>query len=244
MSAGERVQVKICGLTNLDDARHAWRCGADLLGFVLVPSSPRYVAATEVRHIGDVLRGEGCALPLVIVTTERDATAVTSHLAESGADMVQLHGGATPELVAAVSAPAIVAHGVLGRIDWGMLQGLPAWAHLLDTHDPVALGGTGRAWDWSLLRQASAESGASESSLRLFVAGGLRPDTVAEAVRQIRPWGVDVSSGVEAAPGRKSHEKVAAFVAAVRDAESVEERGLITTQSLYSWARRYHDDHQ
>ncbi|MBC7237564.1 MAG: phosphoribosylanthranilate isomerase, partial [Chloroflexi bacterium] len=98
-------------------------------------------------------------------------------------------------------------------IDWRAIRAYPAWAHLFDTYDPQALGGTGHTWDWTLAQGA-------EMSLRLIVAGGLTPENVSLVVHTLRPWGVDVSSGVEATPGRKDPDKVARFVAAVREAEA------------------------
>jgi phosphoribosylanthranilate isomerase len=118
MTAGYRVRVKICGLTNLHDAAHAWGCGADLLGFILVPTSPRYVTPRQVAEIGAALRAQGtvrgvkCPL-LVAVVAEGEREAIQRLVAESGADVVQLHGvQATAELLAALHMPAIAVHSV------------------------------------------------------------------------------------------------------------------------------------
>jgi phosphoribosylanthranilate isomerase len=206
------TRVKICGLTTLEDARHAWRAGADLLGFVLVPSSPRYVPPEALERITRALGEEGCSALRVGVFAGEGPEEV-SRLAEACAlDLVQLHGGACAPFLARLNRPAIVARRVAGRPPWeGSFPG--AWAHLLDTYVPHRLGGTGRTWRWDLLAGAPAAA----SALRLIVAGGLTPENVRDAVRVARPWGVDVSTGVEAAPGRKDPVKVARFVAHVRE---------------------------
>ena len=239
------VQVKICGLTNFDDAAHAWACGADLLGFILVPASPRYVTPGQVAEIAAALRAQGtvrgvkCPL-LVGVVVEGERESIRRLVAESGVDVVQLHGvQATAELLAALHTPAIAVHPVqvpgtlevpgtsdagTSAVDWAAMRALPAWAHLLDTHDPKLLGGTGRAWDWSLAAAGGAFTRNDDRPERWLVAGGLTPDTVGEAVRLLRPWGVDVSSGVEAAPGRKDHDAVARFIARARGASILENK--------------------
>ena len=199
------IAVKVCGLTTLADARHAWRAGADLLGFVMVPASPRYVDAARVASLVRSLRAEGCSALMVGVMAvgmgdARDA-AVRCEL-----DLVQLHGACTPSDLQAIGRPALVAQRVRGPIDWDALAALGAWGHVLDGYDPVRLGGTGASWDWRLAADRPAAVG------RVIVAGGLTPDNVTEAVRAARPWGVDVSSGVETTPGRKDPARVARFI--------------------------------
>jgi phosphoribosylanthranilate isomerase len=247
MTAAYRVRVKICGLTNLDDAAHAWDCGADLLGFILVPASPRYVTPGQVAEIAAALRAQALARgvacpPLVGVMAEGEPEAIQRLVAESGVDVAQLHGvQATAELLAALHVPAIVVHQAPGTrvvpdaeapgtsdagasaVDWAAMRAIPAWAHLLDTHDPKLLGGTGRAWDWSLAAAGDTPTQTDDDRPeRWLVAGGLTPDTVGEAVRLLRPWGVDVASGVEAAPGRKDHDAVARFITRARGASILE----------------------
>ncbi|MFH1084469.1 MAG: phosphoribosylanthranilate isomerase, partial [Chloroflexota bacterium] len=108
---------------------------------------------------------------------------------------------------------------VAGAVPWETLRAYPAWAYLLDAYQPGSLGGTGQRWDWALAAQGRP------AAARLIVAGGLTPDNVADALRAARPWGVDVSSGVEASPGRKHPVRVADFIAAVRAAERAAPRG-------------------
>jgi phosphoribosylanthranilate isomerase len=202
--------VKICGLTNLEDAQWAWRCGADMLGFILVESSPRYIAPPSIAAITQQLSEAGCAARYVGVTANSDPQAIGQTARACGLHIVQWHAQPSPGDLEKVGLPVILAHAVRERIDWEVLERYQAWAYLLDTYDPNRLGGVGRAWRWELL--------ASERQpQRVIVAGGLDPANVAAPIRQARPWGVDVSSGVEAWPGRKDPAKVAQFIQAVRE---------------------------
>jgi phosphoribosylanthranilate isomerase len=208
--------VKICGLTNFDDARHAWRAGADLLGFVLVPGTPRYVAPASAAELVRALRDEGCDALMVGLFAHASPAAVRAIVAECGFDLAQLHGDPPPAEVAALGVPALLAHRVreaVGSgsaegfaIDWASLAAYRAWGYVLDGYDPVRLGGTGQTWDWSLA------AGRPEGFGHTLIAGGLTPDNVADAIRLARPWGVDVSSGVESAPGHKDPERVERFI--------------------------------
>jgi len=200
------VTVKICGLTNPGDARAAVEAGADYLGFVFHPASPRYVGLTAGSWIRLV---EGS--PTVGVFRDQDPDLVGQVREEAGLDLVQLHGRETPELCAELGGRGrvIKAIPVNETVDWGLVTAFGQAAHVLfDTASPGG-GGTGRAFDWRLL--AGAPSG-----VVFWVAGGLTPDNVALAVRTAQPAGVDVASGVEAAVGRKDAGKMRAFVAAVR----------------------------
>ena len=223
--------VKICGLTNLEDARHAWRAGADLLGFVLVPGTPRYIAPEDAAALVRALRAEGCDASMVGVLAyeppgggahrrarptapcdsrfapEASPPATVAAVARAcGFGLLQLHGDPSPDDVAALGVPALIAMRVRGAIDWDALGACRAWGYVLDGFDPHRLGGTGKGWDWTLAADRPEALG------RVIVAGGLTPDNVAEAIRLARPWGVDVSSGVEAAPGRKDPARVKRFI--------------------------------
>ena len=200
------VTVKICGLTNPGDARAAAEAGADYLGFVFDPASPRHVGATAASWIRPVERP-----PTVGVFRNQDPDLVRRVREEADLDFIQLHGNETPELCAELGGRArvIKAIQVTGSVDWGVVAALGQVAQVLfDTGSPGG-GGTGRAFDWTLL--AGAPSG-----IGFWVAGGLTPDNVALAVRTARPAGVDVASGVEAALGHKDAAKMRAFIAAVR----------------------------
>lgn len=219
--------IKICGNTNLDDAQLAAELGADAVGFVFAPS-PRQVTAADVAHITPHLP-EG--LECVGVFPALAAQQIAGIAQECGLTAVQLHGGVNLELlrqldeifngqvkliqtvhwqVDADTANATVVAEQLRQID---ADGLAARV-LIDTKVGSDLGGTGVSFDWDAARATLAEAGAR---LKLIVAGGLRADNVADAIRRLNPWGVDVASGVEQSPGRKSPEKLAAFLRAARD---------------------------
>jgi phosphoribosylanthranilate isomerase len=204
-----RLFVKICGITSVEDGRQAVEAGADALGFVFWPPSPRYVTPERAAAITAALP------PLVVrvgvfVDASRDELARTADAA--GLDLLQLHGQESPECFAALPRRALKAL----RVGEGFRsQEAEAFARsaagvLLDTHRPEAPGGTGRAFDWTKVR------GLRERVPFLLLAGGLTPDNVADAIDAVDPHGVDVSSGVEAEPGRKDVEKLRAFVEAAR----------------------------
>ncbi|KPL05663.1 hypothetical protein AMJ85_11315 [candidate division BRC1 bacterium SM23_51] len=203
------VRVKICGLTNLEDARHAARCGADMLGFVFA-ESPRQVAADQVREIVETLRREGLDRPIGVgVFVNTPAGELVGTCVEAGLTMAQLHGDETPNHCRAVSRAGM---SVIKSFRVRSPESLVAMVRYdavdlfhCDTYDPQRAGGTGRAFDHSLVVGLS-------SRFRLILAGGLTPENVAEAVAAVRPWGVDVSSGVESSPGQKDPAKVEAFV--------------------------------
>jgi len=209
------VRVKICGITNLDDARHAVRCGADMVGFVFA-ASPRRVTPEQVRAIVAGLRDEGLSLPaLVGVFVNAPAGEVIGICTECELSAAQLHGDEAPDQCRVVSRAGISViksfriHDRTGCD--AMVRYDAADFFLCDTYDPTQAGGTGRPFDHSLVADAS-------KFYRLILAGGLTPETVAEAVRVVHPWGVDVSSGVEASAGRKDPAKVEAFI---RNAKSL-----------------------
>jgi len=200
------TMVKICGLTNLEDARWAWQRGADLLGFVFVRSSPRYVTPDNAAAITRALTAAGCEAKFVGVFANEPVWAVHRIASQCGLHVIQLHGGERPDYARSLGRPVIMACHVSESVPWDELFKYDAWAYLLDSYDPKQLGGTGHTWRWDLLREGP------ERPLRLIIAGGLTPDNVELVVRQISPWGVDVSSGVEAAPGRKDPDKVGRFI--------------------------------
>jgi len=205
--------VKICGLTNLEDARWAWLCGADLLGFVFVPSSPRYIAPAQARRIIADLRAEGCTAGCVGVFVNEPLASCRRIIWGCRLDFAQLHGDESPAYAADLGTPAIIARRVQEHIPWDELACYQAWAYLLDSYHPHQLGGTGHTWPWDLMQDRLRRMG------RWILAGGLSPDNVAQAIRQANPWGVDVSSGVEARPGRKDSAKVQSFIQRVREEE-------------------------
>ena len=206
--------VKMCGLTSLEDARWAWHCGADLLGFIFVPATPRYVDVTTVARITYALTREGCTCRFVGVFAGAPHDVVRHAAIACGLHLIQLHGDESADYVQALGLPVILARRVGAPTPWDDAAAGDAWAVLLDSFDPTRLGGTGRRWQWESLSEVT------ERPRRLIVAGGLTPENVASAILLARPWGVDVSSGVEASPGRKDPAKVKRFMEAVRAAEA------------------------
>ena len=201
-----RTRIKICGLTNAEDARMALAAGADYLGLVFAPS-PRQVTLEQARRVRDALP-PGAAL--VGVFADEPPDTVTPIQRGAGLSVIQVAGW----LERNAELPCEVWHVMRGAglPDPAALPMVPLHTYLLDAHDPARPGGTGRAADWGWATRAV------EAGLRLVVAGGLTPDNVAQVVREVRPYGVDVSSGVESQPGVKSAARIIEFVKAARAA--------------------------
>ena len=208
-----RTRVKICGITDPDHGLAAAGEGADAIGLVFWPDSPRAVTPERARAIGEALP------PFVVrvgvfVDASRDEMARVADAA--GLDMLQLHGDEPPEALAGLPRRALKAVRIgdgFAPEDALRYEGLAAGL-LLDAPAPGRPGGTGRPFDWSLAR------GVRERTRFLLLAGGLTPESVAAAIHAVRPHGVDVSSGVESAPGRKDPKRVKAFLDAVRTTET------------------------
>jgi phosphoribosylanthranilate isomerase len=210
------MRVKICGITNLEDALVALDAGADLLGFILYPKSPRYVTPADIARILTAIRTGGFAddsARFVGVFVNESLASVEAILAATDLDYAQLHGNETPALVEAMEGrgykalrPATSEEAAMEAATYAGLgpEDGPSW--LIDAYDPAAYGGTGQRADWpTAARLARRHPG-------LLLAGGLTPENVTAAINAVRPWGVDVASGVERAPGRKDHELVRKFV--------------------------------
>ena len=210
-----RPRVKICGITSERDALLACELGAAAIGLVLWPSSPRYVEAAVARAI--VRRLPPLVVP-VGVFVNQPLTEIRELIDTVGLGAVQLHGDEPLEVAAAIPRPVIRAVSSdredAGRVMEALPDGIVA---LPDVHDPVRRGGTGRTVDW---RRAAALS----RHRRVILSGGLTPDNVAAAIATVRPWAVDVSSGVESRPGAKDPDRLAAFFSAVRHAADTIER--------------------
>jgi len=198
--------VKICGLTSLEDARHAWKCGADLMGFIFVPASRRHIEPAAAGEIIAALKREGCPVQCVGVIAGETLDTANRIIDISGVDLVQLHGGESAQYARSLARPAIIVRRITDAVPWDELREYDAWAYLLDTYEKGALGGTGQTWRWEALEQAPS------GFERVIVAGGLTPENIACAVESLRPWGVDVASGVERAPGEKDAASVARFI--------------------------------
>lgn len=204
MSAG--LLVKICGITRPEDAAAAAQLGAGALGFVFWPESPRFIDPSRARAIVATLP------PFVTpvgVFVNQAAAEVNEIAAVVGLGVVQLHGEETIQYAAGIHRP-IVKSFPLGDAPAGDVDAWPAHVMLLvDALDPQRRGGTGRTADWAKAARVAARR-------PTLLAGGLRPENVAEAVARVRPAGIDVSSGIETAPGIKDHARLAALFAAVR----------------------------
>jgi phosphoribosylanthranilate isomerase len=203
------VAVKICGITSPEDGRMAAEAGADAVGIVFWPGSPRRVDLATASRIAAALP------PFVLrvgVFVDADRDELVRAADEAGLDLLQLHGSEPPDAVEGLPRRALKAL----RVGDGFVlaealryEGRAAGL-VLDTKDAAAPGGTGRSFDWTLAQ------GVRDRVKFLMLAGGLHSGNVAEAIRTVRPDAVDVSSGVESAPGRKDPAKVRAFVAAAR----------------------------
>jgi phosphoribosylanthranilate isomerase len=200
--------VKICGVTRLDDALAAVRLGADALGFNFWPRSKRYVPPAEARAIVRRLPPLVTAVG-VFVDPTRDE--VLRAVETAGVVMAQLHGDETPEFCASLPLPVLKAIRVVDARSVASLASYEVRGFLLDTPS-AGYGGSGQIFDWSLVADVARE-------LRVVLAGGLGPDNVAAAVRTVRPWAVDVASGVESAPGVKDEEKMRRFLEAAHGVE-------------------------
>jgi phosphoribosylanthranilate isomerase len=203
-------RVKICGITRPEDAELAASLGAWAIGFILWPGSKR---AADPAVAAGVARAMRRRLELVGVFVNPTLDEVVQAAEAIGFTYVQLHGDEGPAFCTAVAertgVRVIKALGIGSGADIRAAQRYHTDLHLLDAAAGAAYGGTGRTWDWDLLAQR-------RSNTPLLLSGGLTPENVAEAIAAVRPWGVDVSSGVESAPGIKDPAKVEAFFAAVQ----------------------------
>ena len=203
------TKLKICGITNLADARFCAAAGADYLGFVQYEGSPRHVAPGDAAEIIAWMYGPKAVGVYVNAPVEE----VNRTAEAAGFDLVQLHGVEPPEVCAAVERPVVKALHVAPGTTVDDLRRLMdryaphVEAFLLDTKHGDAWGGTGERFDWRIARVLAGEH-------RLFLAGGLDAENVTEAVRTVRPYGIDLSSSLEYEPGRKDFDKLSAFFAA------------------------------
>ena len=200
-------RVKICGITRLDDARAAVRAGADALGFNFWPGSRRFIAPAAARAIVAALPPFVTAVGVFVDAGREELLAAA---ALSGVQLLQLHGDEPPGLCAHLPLPVLKALRVTGPEVLDLMRRYPGVAGFLLDAPSAGFGGGGRTFDWSLAAAAAAQA-------TVVLAGGLTPANVAEAVRAVRPWGVDVASGVESAPGVKDHQLVSRFVGAAKE---------------------------
>lgn len=212
-----RTRIKVCGITRLDDAEFAVEAGAWAIGLILWRKSKRRCRIEEAQRIGAAVKRR---VEVVGVFVNATLDEVDRAVDQCGLTIVQLHGDEGPSYCAEVSrrtgAKVIKAARVRTGADVTALRPFHTDFHLLDTHVPGVQGGTGETFDWALARTRRAPAG--EKQPPLILSGGLRTENVAEAVREVRPYAVDVASGTEAAPGRKDHALITSFVREVRGA--------------------------
>jgi phosphoribosylanthranilate isomerase len=205
-----RTRVKICGLNSGADLAVAAGLGVDAVGLVFYPASPRAVTADRARSL---LASVPPFVTSVGLFVDAEPDAVRAVLAQVPLDLLQFHGEEPPEYCAAFGRPWLKAIRMRPGAEVERIARLYSAAAglLLDTYHPGAPGGTGRRFDWGLIPARLAP--------HIVLAGGLDPANVAEAVRRVRPWGVDVSGGVESAKGVKDPAKMEAFLQGVRDGD-------------------------
>ena len=205
------VRIKICGITNKEDALAAAHLGADALGFIFAPS-PRKISAERAREI---IKALPPFIKTVGVFVDEDPERVSTIAAMCGLDVLQLHGSESIDYCSSFDRRVIKAVRLRSRDD---LENLSKYVNvvdalLLDTYVPNKLGGTGITFDWKLAVEARRYG-------RIILAGGLNPENVAAAISMVKPYAVDASSGLEQSPGVKDHEKMAQFIARVRQSAS------------------------
>jgi len=213
--------VKICGITNLEDARTAVEAGADALGFVFYPKSPRYLDPSAAQQIVDELPRQIEKIGVYVNETPQSAASLAQRVGLTG---LQLHlelSQLQPEARCLASLNGMKQYvalsvGTLHRSAMPLQLGPGLDGIFLDSGTPLEPGGTGKVFDWEESRSLVSRM---KQMAKVVIAGGLNPANVREAMRILEPWGVDVASGVEARPGKKDPEKVRAFITAVRDGD-------------------------
>jgi len=203
------TKVKICGITNLADAQAAVAAGADVLGFNFYEKSPRHVSLKSAAAISKQLP------PFILragVFVNPAEELVVRAMRECGLGLLQFHGDEPPEFCVQFGLMSMKAFRIRNTASLKELPRFQTEAYLLDAFSSEARGGTGKKFNWDLAVEAQ------RFGKPIFLAGGLTPENVADAVRTVKPFGVDVASGVESAPGRKDAAKMRAFIAAARAA--------------------------
>ena len=223
------AKIKICGIRTVTDALAAIDAGADLIGFNFYPKSPRYIEKDACAEITSILKKENPKVKLVGVFVNSSVEEVNEILSTCSLDLAQLHGDETPEMVESFHGKAFKAIRLSSQpvqtSVYPFLKSVPESVHpfakqsvdnpvfLVDASVQGLYGGSGVTADWN-------GAAALAQKYPLLLAGGLTPENVAQAVRQVKPWGVDVASGVESAPGEKDARKMSEFAKAVRGTES------------------------
>ena len=200
--------IKICGITNLNDAHAAVAAGADALGFNFYKPSPRYIAPESAREIINTLPDS--ILTVGVFVNEGSPEAVRSIANQAGVKAVQLHGDESPDYCRALNSVIKTFAVSKDKFDIKQIESYEVDAIMLDTKDNRLRGGTGRVFDWSIAQQVS------QLVPKLYLAGGLSPESVSEAIEMVQPYAVDACSSLEDKPGIKNHERMRVFVTKVR----------------------------
>jgi phosphoribosylanthranilate isomerase len=204
-----RVLIKICGLTSVDDAQLAVQAGADAIGLVFYPKSSRYVTTGQAAAIARAVGPFVTVVGLFVDASSADIHNVLQHVP---LQVLQFHGNETPLFCSSFQRPFIKAIRMVEGVDVTAIEScfaeVGALGLLLDSYSASVPGGTGEVFSWDRIP--------AQRRLPLILAGGLQPDNVAQAIAQVGPYAVDVSSGVESAPGRKDSDRIDAFISAVR----------------------------
>jgi phosphoribosylanthranilate isomerase len=201
------IKVKICGITNAEDALMAVEAGADALGFVFYDKSPRCVAPEKAAEI---IKALPPFVTMVGLFVNADPHFVNTTVERCLLDRVQLHGDESPEFCSRIVRPVVKVFRIKGEASLLPMKDYHVSGYLLDAYSPDAYGGTGMTFNWEIAKTAKRHG-------PIILAGGLTPDNVRQAVEAVKPYAVDVSSGVEAAPGRKDAVKVSKFIQNVKD---------------------------
>lgn len=215
VNAMNQVRVKICGVRSFEEAEAAVKAGADALGFNFWPRSPRYIDPDAARS---VIRQISPLVSAIGVFVNEDPLRIAEIVSNAGLNAVQLHGDETPEFCAGLGSIKIIkAIRVADDFDCASINRYPVSAILLDTNIKGSYGGTGRRFDWSMAIEAKRYA-------RIILAGGLTIENVAEAIKFVNPFAIDVCSGVESEPGRKDIDKLRRFMAEVVRANDLNNR--------------------
>ncbi len=206
-----RVVVKICGITNQADGEAAVEAGADALGFVFYDKSPR---AVTIENAAQLIRALPPFVVKVGVFVNADQEMVVRAVGDCGLNLLQFHGDEPSDYCRQFGVMSMKAFRIRDAGSLDSLESYPTDAWLLDAFTPGKLGGTGETFNWNLAIEAQKRA----NGRPVFLAGGLTPENISAAVQQVQPYGVDVSSGVESAPGRKDHKKVKDFIQRAKEA--------------------------
>lgn len=209
-----RPKVKICGITSVADARLAVALGADFLGLNFYPPSPRFLSLGQAAEIAAEVRQLASSVELVGVFVHRPADEVEEIARVADLDLLQFHGDESAADLAPFAERAIKVLRINNEVEASELAAWSeVWGLLIDTRHPRLFGGTGETWRFESLQQAPA------AVARIFIAGGLGPRNIRQAILASRPWGIDLCSGVEARPGKKDPELMRQLFEEIRHVE-------------------------